>query len=443
MACETRRPVGLTVSVVKNGDVVFSKGYGKRDLNQGLPVDNRTLFGVGSISKSFTATLLASILAERDDVTWDTPIVDVLGPDFRFQDEFLTKRTTLRDVLAHRTGLQRFSTRLLQFGMDIDRVELARRVRHFSEVRPFRTAYYYNNFLFALAGHVAERLAGKTFEQLLRERILLPLGMNDTTFVADALEEGNFSNFAQNYVTYSENGHSLAANRESYRIMKLHAPSGGVASNAVDMARYVQLHLGGGKGPDGRTLVPEELIREAHTLQFFKPYQPDREIFRPQYPVGVMNNGEGFGVALGDYRGKDTYYVRYRRMYRSGGFMGFSSLMSLYPDVSGGVFTSFNGPAVPEFVKDVNSIIHYRVADMLLGLDPWLNTTTACSFPQPWATHPVTDVTMPPAPSRDFPRDKRDYEGTFGNSIFGNLTVYLNSTDDTLRFKGPVDLEQH
>ncbi|XP_066272891.1 uncharacterized protein [Branchiostoma lanceolatum] len=115
--------------------------------------------------------------------------------------------------------------------------------------------------------------------------------------------------------------------------------------------------------------------------------------------------------------------------------MGFGSLMSLYPDVSGGVFTAFNGPAVPDFVKDVNSIIHYRVADMLLGLDPWLNTTTACSFPQPWAKDPVTDVTMPPAPSRDFPRDKRDYEGTFGNSIFGNLTVYLNSTDDTLRFK--------
>ncbi|XP_035686726.1 gigasin-6-like [Branchiostoma floridae] len=126
MACESKPIVGLAISVVKNGDVVFSKGYGKRDLNQGLPVDNKTIFGVGSISKSFTATLLASVLAERDDVTWDTPLVDILGRDFRFQDEFLTKKTTLRDVLAHRTGLQRFSSDLLQFGMDIDRAELAR-----------------------------------------------------------------------------------------------------------------------------------------------------------------------------------------------------------------------------------------------------------------------------------------------------------------------------
>ncbi|CAH1256642.1 Hypp1689 [Branchiostoma lanceolatum] len=126
MACETRRPVGLTISVVKDGDVVFSRGYGKRDLRQGLPVDNRTLFGMGSVSKSFTVTLLASILAESDNVTWDTPIVDILGSDFRFRDEFLTKTTTLRDVLVHRTGLQAFSFDLIQYGMDIDRAEFAR-----------------------------------------------------------------------------------------------------------------------------------------------------------------------------------------------------------------------------------------------------------------------------------------------------------------------------
>ncbi|XP_078618649.1 uncharacterized protein LOC144886099 [Branchiostoma floridae x Branchiostoma japonicum] len=217
MTCKSKPIVGLSISVVKNGDVVFSMGYGKRDLNQGLTVDNRTIFGLGSISKSFTATLLASVLAERDDVTWDTPLVDILGRDFRFQDEFLTKKTTLRDVLSHRTGLQRFSLQLLQYGMDIDRAEFARRVRHFSEVHPFRSVFSYNNFLYTLAGHVAERLAGKPFEQLLRERILLPLGMNTTTFLADALEEGDFSNFAQCYLTYNKNGSSLTLDREAFR----------------------------------------------------------------------------------------------------------------------------------------------------------------------------------------------------------------------------------
>ncbi|XP_035686637.1 protein flp-like [Branchiostoma floridae] len=416
MECESKPIVGLTISLVKNGDVVFCKGYGKRDLNQGLPLDNRTIFGLGSISKSFTATLLASVLAERDGVTLDTPLVDILGHDFRFQDEFLTKKTTLRDVLAHRTGLQRFPTKLLQFGMDIDRAELTRRVRHFSQVHPFRSVFYYNNLLYTLAGHVAERLAGKPLNSCYGKR-------------SSSLWGRRPFNVGPSYLTYSRDGHALLVDREeTFRIQKLHAPSGGMASNAADMARYMQLHLSGGKGPDGRTLVPDELFRESHTVQFFRPYQPDKELYRPQYPVGVRNNGEGFGLIVGDYRG-------YRRLFRSGIYTGFSSLMSLFPDASGGVFTSLNGPAFPSHVYiDVHSILHYRVADMLLGLEPWLNTTTACSFPQPWATYDV-NMTMPPAPSRDFPRDKRDYEGTFGNPLFGNLTIRLNSTDGTLRFK--------
>ncbi|XP_078619563.1 uncharacterized protein LOC144886711 [Branchiostoma floridae x Branchiostoma japonicum] len=203
------------------------------------------------------------------------------------------------------------------------------------------------------------------------------------------------------------------------------------------MARYMQLHLSGGKGPDGRTMVPDDLFRELHTVQFFKPYEPNKELYRPQYPVGARNIGEGLGLEVADYRG-------YRRVYYFGLSAGFTSLMSLFPDQSGGVFTVLNGPEFPLSVyMDVHSTLHYRVADMLLGLEPWLNATTACSFPEPWVRSSSsvtydsddTDDTMPSAYSLEFPRDKRDYEGTFGNPIFGNLTIRLNSTDDTLRFR--------
>ncbi|XP_066275164.1 uncharacterized protein [Branchiostoma lanceolatum] len=113
--------------------------------------------------------------------------------------------------------------------------------------------------------------------------------------------------------------------------------------------------------------------------------------------------------------------------------------MSLYPDESAAVFTGMNGQEWWNF-PDIHNILHYGVADMLLGLDPWLNTTTACSYPQPWAKDLKTnnDANMPPTPSREVPREKRDirdFEGKFGNAIFGNLTVYLNSTDNTLRFQ--------
>ncbi|XP_066287724.1 uncharacterized protein [Branchiostoma lanceolatum] len=473
VACRSDSVPGLTISVVKNGEVVFAKGYGRRNSNQRLPVNNETLFGVASVTKSFTVALLADLLAEKGDVTWDTPLVDILGEDFRFQDEFRTKEATLRDLLAHTMGLQKFPTGVLQFGMAVDRAEAARRVRYFSEVHPFRTAFYYSNNLYTLAGHVAERLAGKPYEQLLRERIFLPLGMSGTTFLSEALEEDNFSNFAESYGVYNKDGRSLPVNREIYRIMKLLAPAGGVVSNAGDMARYMQYHLRpAGAGPDGE---PNDLLREAHTVQFLsnpKNEEKGREIFRPQFPVGVMDKGEGLGLIVGNYRGicicilfylNNTYklpacirfrfqsgarpgclrkwfYFRshppagYRWLHHGGKLFGFTSLMTLFPDQSGGVFTSVNGP-VFRLDRDVHRVLHYRVSDMILGLDPWLNTTTACSYPQPWGTRPADHLPAPPAISRDFPRDKRDYVGSYGNQVFGNLTIFLNSADGTLRFR--------
>ncbi|XP_078602938.1 uncharacterized protein LOC144876994 [Branchiostoma floridae x Branchiostoma japonicum] len=427
LACRSDSVPGLTIAVVRNRDVVFAKGYGRRDSNRGLPVNNRTLFGIASLTKSFTAALLADILAERDDVTWDTPLVHILGEEFRFQDEFRTKEATLRDLLAHKMGLQKFPDSILQFGSNVGRAELARRVRYFAEVHPFRTEFYYSNLMYDLAGHVAERLAGKPYEQLLRERIFLPLGMNDTTFLPDALEEENFSNFAESYVMYDKNGRSLALNRDLYRLLKLNNPAGGVASNAVDMALYLQYHLSAARGHDNDT---NKLLREAYKVQFVSsPRSEERlkEIFRPQFPVGVMEKGAGLGLVVGEYRG-------YKKVTHGGRVFGFTSLMTLFPDKSGGVFTSVNSPVI-NWDRDVHRVLHYRVADMLLGLDPWLNTTTACTYPQPWSTRPASPQPVPRPPSRDFPRDKRDYVGSYGNRVFGNLTIYLSPTDDILRFR--------
>ncbi|XP_035664377.1 gigasin-6-like [Branchiostoma floridae] len=127
MTCKSRPVVGLTVSVVKDGQTIFAKGYGQRDLQTGQAVDNRTLFGVGSISKSFTSALLAAILGEREDVSWDTVLTDILGPSFRFRDQFRTEEATLRDLLGHKTGLENlgFVIRMVE---NIDRSELARLV---------------------------------------------------------------------------------------------------------------------------------------------------------------------------------------------------------------------------------------------------------------------------------------------------------------------------
>eukprot|EP00058_Branchiostoma_floridae_P016712 XP_002602200.1 hypothetical protein BRAFLDRAFT_76887 [Branchiostoma floridae] len=430
MTCEFRPVVGLTVSVVKDGQTIFAKGYGQRDLQTGQAVDNRTLFGVGSISKSFTSALLAAILGEREDVSWDTVLTDILGPSFRFRDQFRTEEATLRDLLAHKTGLENLGF-VLRMGEDIDRSELARRMRYYRQVFPFRAQWYYNNPAYSLVGHAAEKLAGKPYETLLRERILQPLGMDDTVYLADTLEEGDFTNFAQSYLTYNLTGPSEAYTREMFRVLKLHLPAGGVVSNALDMARYMKFHLSGGRDTAGRLVVPEDTLRQTHTADAIMPGSFAIEKLEPDWPVEVaMTQGYGMGWWTGTYRG-------YRRVQHVGFVEGFSSLISLFPGVSGGLFTSTNGPMSPglrQVNKDVHQVIHNQVGDILIGKAHWLNATTACTYPEPWWARPEPNSTVLPEITDNFPRDKRDYEGVYGNHAAGNLTISLNTTDNKLYF---------
>ncbi|XP_019626524.1 PREDICTED: beta-lactamase-like protein 3 [Branchiostoma belcheri] len=423
MTCESRPVVGLTVSVVKDGESIFAKGYGQRDLLTGQAVDNTTLFGVGSISKSFTTALLAAILGEREDVGWDTVLTDILGPDFSFRDQFRTKEATLRDILAHKTGIenQKLALRVVQ---DFDRSELARRIRYFRQIYPFRTVWHYNNALYTLAGHVAEKLTGKSYEALLRERVLGPLGMDDTVYLADVLDDEDFSNLAQTYLTYNRTGQSVAYSHEEFRPLKLHLPAGGVVSNALDMARYMNFQLSGGRDAAGRLVVPEDTLRQTHVAELPSKFNPNK--LEPDWPVEAGTE-QGYGLAwfVGTYRG-------YRRLQHNGFVAGYTSLLSLYPAASGGVFTSVNGPNAAGI--DVHEIIHDLVGDIVTGKDHWLNDTTACTYPEPWLTRPKPNSTDLPEISDNFPRDKRDYEGVYGNRVAGNLTISLNTTDGNLYF---------
>ncbi|XP_035677563.1 penicillin-binding protein 4-like [Branchiostoma floridae] len=177
-------------------------------------------------------------------------------------------------------------------------------MRYYRQVYPFRTFFHYNNALYTLAGHVAERLTGQSYEALLRERILQPLGMDDTVYLADALEDGGFSNFAQTYLTYNRTGHSIPYSEEEFRPLKLHLPAGGVVSNAVDMARYMKFHLSGGRDTVGRLVVPEDNLRQTHTVNFVSPRKSALDKLEPDWPVEAgTTQGYGLGWGIGTYRG--------------------------------------------------------------------------------------------------------------------------------------------
>src|SRR6476659_4086603 len=182
---------GVAIAIVKDGRVVLAKGYGVRRQGDPTPVDAQTQFGIASNTKLFTASALAT-LVEAGKVEWDAPVIRYL-PDFAMYDPFLTRELTVRDLLVHRSGLGLGAGDLLWWpASTYDRPEIARRLRFIKPATSFRSAYAYDNVLYLVAGQLIEKLSGMTWEEFVRTRILVPIGMTSSTVRhADAASGGN------------------------------------------------------------------------------------------------------------------------------------------------------------------------------------------------------------------------------------------------------------
>src|SRR2546427_11940028 len=155
---------GLAIAVVKDGKVVLAKGYGVRRLGDSARVDERTLFGIASNTKAFTATAIG-ILVEEGKLQWDAPVVNYL-PWFQMYDPFVTRELTIRDLLVHRSGLGLGAGDLLWWpSSTYDRKEVARRLRYIKPATSFRSAYAYDNVLYSVAGEVIEAVSGQRSEE--------------------------------------------------------------------------------------------------------------------------------------------------------------------------------------------------------------------------------------------------------------------------------------
>ena len=180
---------GLALVIVKDGQVVALRGYGTRTAGAREPVDEHTVFQIASNTKAFTAALLA-MLVDEGKVHWDDRVQKYL-PWFELYDPWVTREFTVRDLLTHRSGLGLGAGDLTWWHSDYSREDIVRRLRSVPPVTSFRTAYAYDNVLYIAAGLVVEAASGRKWDDFLRERILVPLGMTDanttvTTFTPGA-----------------------------------------------------------------------------------------------------------------------------------------------------------------------------------------------------------------------------------------------------------------
>jgi len=329
---------GLAIAIVKDGEVIHAKGYGFRDVEKKLPVTPRTLFAIGSITKSFTVTVLG-MLADEGKLDWDKPVPEYL-PSFRLYDPVATERMTPRDLVTHRSGLPRHD--MLWYNSPFTRREMFERLRYLEPSKDFRTTYQYQNLMFMTAGYLAEQLTGKKWEQLVQERIFLPLGMEGSNF--SVLESQKNADFALPYAKMKEEVKEIP-----FRVIDEVGPAGSINSNVEEMIRYVQFHINKGKHGE-KQLLSESNAEQMQTPQMVTPgtIQYDE--------LGHSSYGMGFVV---------TTYRGHKLVHHGGGIDGFISLLSFMPRKKMGVIvlTNLSGN------NPVPTIVIRNVYDRLLGLE--------------------------------------------------------------------------
>jgi CubicO group peptidase (beta-lactamase class C family) len=330
---------GLAISVIVGGQVVFSEGYGYRDLENELPMTPDTLFAIGSTTKAMTATLLGMLLDEGR-LEWDAPVQRYL-PDFAVEDPVTSTRITVRDLLTHRTGLPRHD--LLWYNdNETSREEMIARIPHLPLADDLRETFIYNNLMFMAAGHVAEELTGESWERLVRERLFEPLRMERSNFSVDASRED--SNHA---LPYRENDDG-ELERIPFRALDMIGPAGSVNSTVDEMSQWVGFNLLRGRAGD-RQLIRESTLAEIHSPQMTM----EGGSTRPDISVSTY----GMGWFVRTYRG-------HRQVYHGGGIDGFVTSVMMFPDDDLGIVAFDNrGSGLAE-------LISRHAADRVLGLDP-------------------------------------------------------------------------
>lgn len=402
---------GLALAVVKDDAVVFARGYGVRELDAQAPVDEHTLFAVGSISKSFTATCLA-MLVDAGQLNWDDRVIDHL-PTFQLADAYVTREITVRDLLVHRSGLASVSGGTLWYGSTYDRCEVVRRLRWLQPVSSFRSQYAYQNVTYLVAGQIIEAVSGHSWDTFVRDRIFQPLHMTTSNTSVGPLAQA--SNVAIPHARVRGTVQPVA-----YRNYDNVGPAASINSSVVDMTQYVRLFLGGGVYAGEQLFSPTQ-ARELWTAQTVVPIQPPTPSVAALAPRFMAYS---LGWFVRDYHG-------HKLVTHSGGVDGMTALVTMLPDLQLGIVVLTNQE------EALVSPMTYQLLDSYLGR-PHTNWLPAylelrkeriakadAAEAQRKATR-ITSTT--PALALE------GYAGTYLDQLYGTATVTCEDAGLLLRF---------
>ncbi|MBA3572295.1 MAG: beta-lactamase family protein [Pyrinomonadaceae bacterium] len=246
---------GATVAVVKDGKLLFAKGYGYADYEKKKPVSaEETLFRSGSVSKLFTWTAVMQ-LVEQGKLDLDRNVNEYL--DFKIPDAF-GQPITLKNLLAHTPGFEEQIKDLFTVGSESPNLGAYLKTHIPARIYPPGTVPAYSNYGAALAGYIVERVSGRPFNEYVEQNIFKPLGMDHSTFRQP---------LPPTLASFMSNGYQLASDEPKPFEVVVPFPAGSMSTTASDTARFMLAHLQNGK-LDSALMLRPETVQLMHSRLF-------------------------------------------------------------------------------------------------------------------------------------------------------------------------------
>lgn len=392
------RAPALAVAIIRNGETIYSKGFGIADVNTQKKCNADTMFGIGSTTKAFTSAAIAN-LVDKKILSWDAPITEYL-PSFKLGHGDDYSSTNLRDMMSHRTGLARHEL-LWYNNKNLTHEKLLKALPYLETFAPLRAKYQYNNLMVMLAGHAIEVKTGLSWDEFVKNNIFQPLEMTRTN------SDLKFMEIDEN----SARGHRLNDKKTAYAIPlrpedKI-GPAGAINSSVNDFANWVKLQLNKGEFNGTR------IFSQKQSNEMWEPLISTGGI--PASPE-LSRGFYGLGWRMDNYRGM-------LRVAHGGNLNGFASRVTLFPEKNMGIvaFTNLGASPLPGHVS-------LDLIDMLLGLEPanW----SARNLIKRDNAKPVENIVPPRVLNTKPSHNLSEYVGVFNHKGYGDIIV--KSENDTL-----------
>ena len=329
-----------SIGIVKDGELIFTGNYGVLEIGKKGGPDENTLYAIASNSKAFTSAIIG-MLVQEGKLNWDDKVKSYL-PYFAVYDEWVSEHVTIRDLLSHRIGLGTFSGDNIWYKSDKSSEEIIKSIKYVPKAYDFRAGYGYSNLMYITAGELIKTVTGKSWGENVKERILIPLGMDRSITTLEELDiKGNFAiphkrvgdkNIVIDWVDWEE----VAA-------------TGGLVSSVKDVSKWMIFNMNHGIHNN------DTLLNASARNILWTPHNNFIVDHTKSNDFGRQFSGYGLGWGLSDYHGK-------LRVGHTGGYDGMITAVTMIPSENLGVVVLTNGTKSPIMAAT------YYALDQFLGI---------------------------------------------------------------------------